>query len=255
MQSITPLEEPDQARYGISASATSTTCTTSGAVAVGGTSVVLVGNTLATGPGGFLRYNDGSTDHEIDIITSTYTTGNQTITIVPSPVIIPNGATVTIIQTVKSLRVGDKVLQGYASGVRTTGTSTAKPRNVFLDGTRFSRCGIYDVDFSAVAGARIDGTFHDNGGQRTTTTNRRGLSFGSNAEGFIVCNSQFGKNNTRLQYLVYIDNSATRGIVATNLFESINSSASNPAAIFKNTATEITIGTNHTVTGITAVYP
>lgn len=246
---------PDIAEYGISASATSETTTTSGAVAAGGESITLASVATVMGPGGILRYNDGSVDHEMDILTSTKSGGAQTISITPAPVTIPDGSTVTLIQTIKALNIGAVEINGFGVGLRLTGSSTAKVRNVHLAGTKFKRCGVYDVEAAAVQGFRAIGTVHTHGGQRTTTTNRYGIFIGSNAASFIVNGAHFDRNNTRLRYLINIDNSATRGYVGNCLFESINSSATNPAAIFKNAATEVTIGTNHTVTGITPVYP
>ena len=256
MPIVSKLPEADSARYAISASATSGGGTTSGAVAVGGTSVTIVGNAVVTGAGGYLRYNDGATDHEIEMLTSTYSSGNQNVTIVPSPVLIPDGSTVTVIQTVKSMAVGSSKLSGFASGVRCTGSATAKVRNVHLKGTVFDRCGIYDADFTAVDGVRAIGTVHDYGGQRTTTTDRRGIVFGANAENFLVSGARFGKKNNRLRYLVYVDNAAVNGVINNNLFESFNASATNPAAVFKSTAVNVTIGANNVYgAGVTTLYP
>lgn len=247
--------DPDIAEYGISASATSETTTVDGAVSSGGESITLDSVATVMGPGGILRYNDGSADYEMDILTSTKVGGTQTISITPAPVAIPDGATVTLIQTTKALNVGAVEFNGFGVGIRLTGSSTAKVRNVHLAGTKFKRCGVYDVEAAAVQGFRAIGTVHTHSGQRTTTTNRYGFQMASNAASFVISGAHFDRNCTRLRYLINIDNSATRGFVGNCLFESINSAATNPAAIFKNTATEVTIGTNHTVTGVTAVYP
>ncbi len=192
----------------------------------------------------------------MDMLSSTFAGNTQTISITPAPVAIPDAATVTLIQTVKALNIGPVRLSGFASGLRLTGSSTAKPRNVKVRGTVFARCGVYDVDASAVRGYIEEGTTHTHGGQRTTTTNRYGTYLGSNAESFIINGVHFDKNNTRLRYLINVDNSAKNGVINNNLFMSYNGSATNPAAVQKNTAVNVVIGTTNAYGGgVDDIYP
>lgn len=249
------VETHDTAGYIKGASALSEVLTTTAATPAGGTSVALSSPGIVTGPGGILRYNDGSRSYEMELRSMTYAGAPQSITIAPAPVAIPAGASVTLIQTVRSLTYRDQRLSGARFLASFTGSAAAKVRNVKMLGVTFLRGGVTNVNAAAVNGLLLSGCFHDYGGQTTTTTSTSSVLLGSNAEKFRVIGDHFGENNTRIRYHVQCHDGSKDGLLAHNMFCSINTGATNPAAIFKGAASNVVIGTNNTLPGITPVYP
>lgn len=233
----TPLEEPDSARYCIQATASAVTGTTDGVSAVGSTSVDLsaMSSALVTGAGGYLEYS-GST---VKILQSTFnSTGAQTLTVEPLKVEIPDASAVSIIQSVRHLRVGPAPITGYASAIRITGSSTEKVEKVTLDGTCVDRCGVYDMDINAVRYLNALYTRHSNSGQRTTTTARRGITLGADVGFARVIGPNFDDTCDRLSYLVYCTAGSTV-FVDEGYFGSINTGFANHAAILRTPAVRI----------------
>jgi uncharacterized Zn-binding protein involved in type VI secretion len=235
------------------AAASETGITTVGAILAGATSIVLTGVTLVAGAGGFIRYNDGSTEHEIELLTSTYSdaAANQTVQIVGAPVNIPSGASITLIQTVKSLTLGPAEIRHARYGLRATGSATAKVRNIDVSQAMFRSLGLFAVSAEAVDGFSAIGADIDDHGKTTTTTDVRGIVLGANCENYRVLGAKFGKKNTNMRYAIYCDNASKQGVVDACIFEKLNASATTPVCIFKSTAANVTIGSNNiNVTGL-----
>jgi hypothetical protein len=327
----------------VSASATSETTVITGAVSIGGTSIGLRASSIITGPGGIIKYNDGSNDHELQLEESTHThnsvasltfsnlgtgyadgtyalafvggtgdivatgtytivggsisisessngyalahsgcytvaptvtfpsgggtgiaatvnmnpmSGVQAVQISPSPVAIPDGATVTLIQTVKSLTIGPVNVYGTQYGVRLMGDATAKIRGARLLGTTFSGSGYCDIDADSVNGLVIDGTEHNDGCVGSVTpTDLSQVRIGVDTENFIVTNTHFGKRCTTGRYLIRCATGAKNGVISNNIFESYNASASNPAAISKASSVNVVIENNLYAATMPPVYP
>lgn len=255
MHTAKMVETHDVTSYCVGVSASSVTAVTAAAALAGATQLQLTAVTIVAGAGGIIRYNDGVRDWEMEVRSMTFSGGAQTIKISPSPVVIPAGATVTIIQTVKTLAVGAVTLSGARSLIRLTGTAVAKPRNIGCSGTQFFRSGLADIEAQQVDGLTVRNTFHDHAGQTTTTQNTQCILLGNDAESYSITNSRFGKNNQRVRYLINCANGSKNGAISGNIFESINASTTSPAAIFKSSAENVQIGANVVEAGITPVYP
>lgn len=247
------VTETPNAGYGVGSSALSESLTTTTTVNAGDTTMGISAPTKVAGPGGYISYTTGGVTYEMGIETLTYTGSAQTITITPALVNIPSGSTVTLIQTVKNLSVGGVTIQGTEYGANFSGDSTAKVRNVSFFGTRFFRTGYTDINADAVDGLVVVGTSHEQAGQLTSSTANTNILISADTENYRISNCYFGKNN-RVRYNV--DLSGNYGVVEGNVFMSYNTSATNPAAIFKATAaTGIQLNNNVVLPSLDLIYP
>ena len=248
---------PNAANYGISVSALSETTTIVYPVAVGATSLVLATTASVIGAGGIIRYNDGTTVWDIPMLSSSYTGKiNQIINIDPAPVVIPAGSSVTLVTTVNNLIVNG-THKNFATHIRATGSATAKIGSITI-GSDFVglRSGVYGIEASEVNKLTVcPGAFFDYGGQRTTTTNTYEIYIDADTSNFVISGAIFGRNNSRVRYLINVDDGASNGVIEGCLFQSVSATASNPAAIFKSAAANVQIYNNATVSTVPLIYP
>jgi hypothetical protein len=248
---------PNSANYGISVSADFETTTIVNTIAVGATSLVLATTTSVIGAGGIIRYNDGVTNWEIPMLSSSFSgKTNQTINIDPSPVAISAGATLTVIKTVDNLVVNG-VHKNFASHVRATGSATAKIGSLTI-GSNFVglRSGVYGIEASEVDKLIVcPGAFFDYGGQRTTTTDTREILINADTSNFVISGAIFGRNNSRIRYLIEVDDGASNGVIEGCVFQSVSATTSNAAAIYKSAATNVQIYNNATISTVPLIYP
>lgn len=256
---IAPFPDPSRATRGINCSGTSAATTVAAAATAGDETITIDGTaSLGTYAGGYLVYNDGSTDHEIEILSAVHAaTGEQTIAVSPLPVNISEDDSITIVQTVKRLVVGPVKLHGFQANARFTGTTTARVRNVLFDGTLFSWGGGSDVDATAVDGITFRGTVHKNGGQLTSSTNRYGVIIGSAARNFLFDGAHWDGTNTRIRASISISDSAVEGRIVNCHFGSYNSAATTPAAVLLNRASNVLLDpvSNTLGSGVPLVSP
>lgn len=254
MDSFPLVESPNAASYRVGSSASSTSVTSVGETAIGASEITLSAVTVFTGPGGYLQYNDGTRTYEIPLRSLTFNGGAQSVKIAPSPVLIPDGATLTLIQTVRGLYLGPSAIGGVRTPLQLTGSAIAKPRNVRVDAT-FRRSGLADINAAAVDGLTVSSlASFDDAGQTNTTSNTFNVALGPNAEAYVIA-GRYGKNNHRVRYCINCDNASKNGFIGGALFESVSPTALNAAAIFKSTATNVIIGQNCYAAGVAPVYP
>ncbi len=237
---------------GVSLAANSTTTTVAASVVVGQETVRIDDCDLVAGAGGLFRYETGGTTYEWAIRSSTYDhAGEQTIACDPCPVYLPNGATVTIIQTVKSFKCAGSVFDGWHKHVRCTGsTPDTKLRNVNVSHTVFMNAGLYDVEAREVKGFVETGSTHSGGGKGGVESSY-GTVIGTNSEQFTVVGNVYDDTCTDLRYLTFA--AGQHGVVASNMFMAVNAGATSPAGCYKGNA-NMTVTGNYTGPGVTQVY-
>lgn len=234
--------------YGVSASSVTGAATVVGAVTRNARTITITNPGIVTGDGGFIKYDNGTTVYELELASSTNTAdGQQTLDIIPSPVAIPDGANVTVVQTVKSLRL-DALIAGWQVGVRTTGAD--RIRSLDVSGSRFLDNGVFDVDFGEVENFVAIGTYSDGGGYGNA--NAYGLR-ANNTTGYVIANVQFG-SRSEFRFDVYCDNDSNGGVV--NGVVSLNSICD--AVVFYDStggASNVKVGNIVSTTGRTEVSP
>lgn len=249
---------PQAGRYGISASAESATTESFRNDAAGATRVRLktIPGTLGIGPGTILRYATSGKTYEVSARSFAPQGGTDVfVDVDPLPAAMQINATVTVINTVAQLVVDECTIDGYQANVRTTGSADAKPRGVTLGKkANLVRWGGIGVDLVAVSGFVID-CFMDQGGQAASGA-KYGVALGANAGGG-RCSPSFGPNNGKVQYGSRASAGAVDIHIADGVYLSIDSSASNPAAInIPSTGTTNVVAANNLVSaGIVAQYP
>ena len=145
---------------------------------------------------------------------------------------------------VKGSRFGD-----YRSAIDVDGTN-----NLTVIGNDF-----YNIGASCLGGSNGGGlTFSNNwihdSGTTTTSTNIYAVNL-DNFDNSTVSGNRFGLSNN-FRYLVYIGSSTNNSIILGNKFESINTLATNPAAIYLDPAAlNILIDSNNIVSPVTLQYP
>ncbi|MFD2235937.1 hypothetical protein [Aureimonas populi] len=249
---------PQASRFGFSASAVSAVTTTTAARNAGDTTIPLAQATpnVGAGPGGFIRYDDGSEVYEIAVRSHTApTTSAVVLACDPLPVAILGGAIVTVISTVRAITMDEATIDGFAAGFRTTGSATAKPRDINLsDKLQISRWLNIGADIIAGDGGTVRASF-DNGGLAASGV-KYGVSLGDDAEGIRVA-PRHGKNNRRIRYGVAASAGTANCLIDGGVYLSIDGTAVSPAAIFVPTgAVNVKVGANNLVaSGITPQFP
>lgn len=246
-------QTPDATSSAIVTSGASETTTTSAAVAVDDTSVSINSVTDQYIAGATLRYNDGSRDWDMDILSAIDSGSAQTFTITPAPVAISSGGTVTLINSVKNMTVHDCTLRGARSLLHLDGTTTAQAREVTVRNVNFQDGGLVDIWAEHVEGLNVFNTYHDNGGLTTTTTTTYGILLDSNCENFRVEGAKFSAQSKQVKFQVYCNNSATNGFVDSCMFLTQGSTAGS-AALVKGSSSSVLIGRNNQfASGVDAV--
>lgn len=244
---------PDSTSFCIGTTGSSESVTTTAATAADGTSVSISSPSNQYVAGAILRYNDGSRDWDMDILSAIDSGSGQTFTITPAPVTIPDATSVTLIKTVKRLNIHDCTLRGARSLVHLDGTSTAKNRNVVIDNVKFQDGGLLDIHAEYVDGLTVRDTFHDNGGLTTTTTTTYGILLDSGAENCKVRGAHFSKQNTQVKHQIFCNNSVSNASIDQCIFETIGTT-SGSTTITKGTSSSVLIGPGNLYSsGATAV--
>lgn len=243
-------ETHDATSENISFVANSTTTTIDGAISVGDTSVTIDSTSLNIAAGGILQYDDGGTLHEMEIKSTVFATYALTFTIDPSTVAIPDGATVTLIQTIRNAEINVQC-SGSRVGVKVDGSSTAKPRNINIKG-KFTRCGVADIDMEYVDGFSVD-ISSDHGGKTTTTTTTYGVLAQDGAENGSI-KARYGKYSKGVKFPVYCDNACGLVTIDSCVFPVAGSTAgTTPITI--GTSGNVTVGNNNAYgSGVEALY-
>jgi hypothetical protein len=145
---------------------------------------------------------------------------------------------------VKGSRFGD-----YRFAIDVYGTN-----NLTVIGNDF-----YNIGASCLGGSNGGGlTFSNNwihdSGTTTTSTNIFAVNL-DNFDNSTVSGNRFGLSNN-FRYLVYIGSSTNNSIILGNKFESINSAATNAAAIFRDAAAQnLFIWSNTVISPVELIYP
>ena len=265
LEVIRTEEEPDSLNVGVAiATSEQSGVLTVGATALGDEEITINGCTLVCGAGGYIKVTISATEYEIPLLSSTYPTlgqetsspiglNEQTIKIPPCPVAIPNGTSIILGHTVRDLRLRDTLIDKFSYGIRQSSTDASKAKRIYCSNLAIYNAGVYGMDIEACEDLKIISGLHDYGGKRTTTDNKVGITLGAGVESYFIDGVRFGKNCKKLRYLIETD-PLSKGVIDNCDFQSLNTSVSNAACIFREgTNTRIGNGNQYAV-GLPQIY-
>ena len=119
----------------------------------------------------------------------------------------------------------------------------------------FEQIGAACLDINYCSKLVVSNNVMQDVGTTTTSVNINAFNFDINVTGFVISGNLFSTNNYR--YLVLLSSTAANGVITGNAFLDLNTAATNAAAVFESTATNILIDANTNVVGagILLVYP
>jgi hypothetical protein len=126
--------------------------------------------------------------------------------------------------------------------------------NVTVTACEFDNIGASCLGGTTTSGLTFSNNWIHDSGTTTTSTNINAVEL-SSYNNCVVTSNRFGANNN-FRYLVSTGSGTSNVIVAANSFESINSAASNPAAILRDaSATNVLIEANNVSGSVALVHP
>jgi hypothetical protein len=126
--------------------------------------------------------------------------------------------------------------------------------NVTVTACEFDNIGASCLGGTTTSGLTFSNNWIHDSGTTTTSTNINAVDL-SSYDNCVVTSNRFGANNN-FRYLVSTGSGTSNVIVAANSFESINSAASNPAAILRDaSATNVLIEANNVSGSVALVHP
>lgn len=244
---------PDNTSVTLQLESSSGSCTLQGSVAVGDTEITVINSDIEVYSGGVIKWGNQRAKLTSPILNQT---AAQTVGVEPMDITIADATVLTVCSIVAEFDAGPVHLKGSRNTVALLGDATARPEKVTFNGTDFGKCGLFYVDAQACEGLTMNCCTHEDGGFTTTTANTYGINLGADCDDFAIIAPRFGKRNKKMRYLIRVDDDCENGVIDLGRYESINASATNPAAISINAATNVTIGAGNIVSnGVALQYP